>query len=319
MPTGKHSWKVHILGLERLFALHGPPTTEQKNTIDCSLLDLCRPLMILGAFFTKKPSVMSEPGWRLYTQALEPEVAHSSVTPSIVQSDVSFLIAILAELPALLSQCRQCIHKAKAEPSSPAQFNSTMVWTEARQLQRRLEDWKQQWNKTHQNDAHDIISRSSVNSTKTMSLSTILSFESIAAATTFVLYQSVIILLKIISLSLLRAGLPEPHSPVPSVSHSDRENDHRSLVIDIETSVRSICQSIDYYLPNLQPSKTPPDYYLFFPIYIARWASIQLDYTSELVWLIDANHRMRSKFPMGIWVQMDFDNHIKEFQEGLLS
>ena len=291
--------------------------TEQNIIIDHAFLDLCRPLMILGAFFTQKPSVMSEPGWKLFMQPLKPKINPSALTPFIAASDVSFLITSLAELPTLLSRCNECIPIAKAGPSSSTHSHLMIVWTEARQLQRQLRVWKQGWDTIHQSEIHERVPTLTVKLTDNMPWSTILFFESIAAAITFILYHSVNILLTSIPLSILQAGLQEPDS-ILSGSYCDADSDYHSLLTGIETSVHSICRSINYCLENLQSSEAPPDYYLFFPIYIARWASIRLDYTSELAWLADANDKMRSRLPMGIWALMDFDSHLDEFQEGIL-
>lgn len=84
---------AHMLGLERLFTLRGPLRNTDYTDLDLILLEVCRPLMILAAFFTGRISIMSHPGWK------ESSIS-TLILPAVpnAASDLAFLMDILAAL-----------------------------------------------------------------------------------------------------------------------------------------------------------------------------------------------------------------------------
>lgn len=303
---------VHILGLERLFALHGPSMTEYGTILDHVLLETCRPLMILAAFFTQRPSLMGEPKWRAITQTQETDGSPSLFQSPAAVSDISFLMDILAELPALFIQCNKCIRLAKTKQPNT---HVSIIWSRAKQLQRKLQSWKTIWDDNHQNEVYEALPNTAIDSTQTVAWTTVYTFSCVELANTFTMYHTVVILLTGIPISLRTAGLEPPCSICTTSDHSSA-NLSQSL-IDIEISVQKISRSIEYYLQFVQPSQAPADFYLFFPLHVARRAATQLGLPSQLAWLADAFETARSRYPMGLWANMDFADHFSGLQEGL--
>ena len=317
MPTSQSSWMTHILGLERLFALRGPLMTENSTLLDRAVLETCRPLMILGAFFTQRPSLMGKPEWQVITQPQGPEISPFLCQRSIAVSDLDFLMGIVAELPTLFQQCDKCIRFARTKSSPPQPTHVIIVWTRVGQLQQELQAWKEKWSDIHQSEVYETLPITTVDSTQVMPWTTVFYFNNVELAITFTMYHSVVILLTSILTSLVEVGILGPPFSASSISDYHGVSVNQSLLSDVETSVRSICRSVEYYLQFLQPCQAPADFYLFFPMHVARRASIKLGHSSELAWLADAFKVMRSRYPMGVWVNMDFANHFSGFQEGL--
>jgi len=310
MPTSKNSWMTHILGLERLFALQEPLMNENGNELDRALLELCRPLLILGAFFTQRPSVMNEPEWKVNTQ---PHTSNGNPN----SSDLSFLMGILAELPALFVLCNECIRRTNMDSSSIPHTIVNVVWARVRQVQQKLQIWKEKWSDEHQNEVGQTLPINKIYSVPIMAWTTVFHFNNVEIAIVFTMFHSAVILLTSIPTSLLHVGLLGAPSTISSVSDRHVGSEYQSQLPNVETSVQSVCRSVEYYLQYLQPSQAPADFYLFFPMHIARRASIQLGYSSELGWLDDAFRMMNSKFPMGVWANMDFGTCFNGFGEGL--
>ena len=308
---------IHILGLERLFALQGPLNTMNITVLARVLLELCRPVMILAAFFTQRPSLMSEPEWRVTTQPQNPDGSPSLFQTSVAVSDMSFLMEILAELPALFIQCNKCIRLSGAKSSFPPPADVTMIWARVRHLQIELQAWKEKWDENHQSEVYETLPTTTVDSAQIKAWTNVFYFNSVELAVTFTMYHSVIILLTGIPISLLQVGLLGPYFSVSRTLNYYGGSVSQSPLSDVETSIRSICRSIEYYLQFLQPSQAPADFYLFFPIHVAQRASIQLGHSSELAWLAEAQEMMKSRYAIGVWANMVFANRFNGFHEGL--
>ena len=317
MPTGKSSWMIHVLGLERLFALQGPLITEKSTALDRLLVDSCRPLMILAAFFTQRPSLMGKPEWKVTTppSLISNAIPHVFQT-SIAVSDVSFLMGILAELPAIFLQCDECIRLAKRMKHSP-HTQVSMIWYRVEQLEREVRVWKDKWIDNNPKEVCITSPATMIGSTQDIAGTKVFQFGSVELATTFTMYHTVLILLRSIPISLLKAGLELSFSASTTTSDYDGMLNLSQLISDVRISVRSICRSMQYYIHFLRPSQAPVDFYLFFPMHVARRASTQLGYSPELAWLIDAFEVMRSSYPMGVWAHMDFANRFSGLHEGL--
>ena len=302
---------IHILGLERLFALRGPLMTEKSTILDRVLLESCRPLMILAAFFTQRPSLMGKPEWKLTTEPQDYDGSRNLFQTFLAQSDSSFLMGILAELPALYLQCNTCIELAKRNKSPDAHVS--VIWSRMQQLQQELQGWKEKWNNYYSNKVRESKPTKVVD--PIMAWTTVFHFSSVELANIFIMYHAVVILLTNIPMSLLKAGLGL------NLSFSTTWDGHvmglSQSLSDAETSARSICRSVEYYIQLLEPLQAPPDFYLFFPVHVARRTLFQLGHSSELTWLADAFEKMKLRFPMGLWANKDFDNRFSGFQEGL--
>ena len=309
MPVSKCSWMVHVLGLERLFALRGPLKTKSSNKLDRALLASCRPVMIFGAFFMQRPSLMAEPMWKDTLQPQDPDESPDLYYVPTAASDLSFLLDILADIPSLFVQCNDCIRLAKTKPAPPLSERITKIWAKVRQLQQDLEVWRARWCKDHDCEIYEALPITTVESIEVTAWTTVFSFSGPELAVTFSMYHSVVILLASIPKSLLEFGLLE--TIIPNDSMDSLSQPH------VENSVHSICRSIEYYLHSLDPSQAPVDFYLYFPMHVARRASIQLGLIEELAWLSSAFQVMFSKFPEGIWANKDFANRFSGLQEGL--
>ena len=308
MPTGKASWLSHILGLERLFASRRPSITEPSTRLDSALLETCRPFLIIASFFTQTPSVMREPRWKVHLAL--PSLEGSSILSqtSVTATDINLLIGILAELPPLFLQCNELIQLVKANSLPPSLVSVSDLWSRASELHQQLLSWQEKWDPNRKNEAFETLPVTKVNSTHTTPWTNVFNFSNAALAIVFNMYHSVVILLNSIPIHLIDAGITDPSSSI--LSNSD-------CSISTKTSVHSICRSVEYYLQFLQPSEAPVDYYLFFPMHVARRACIQQGYSAELAWLDDAFQAMKSKYGMGVWASMDLDNRFSGSHEGL--
>ena len=284
--------------------------TENSTILDHVLLESCRPLLILGAFFTQRPSLMSKPEWKVMQPRGSDEKTHFSQASSAA-SYMSYLIEILAKLPALFLQCNECIGYSKTEPSSHTYVST--LWNTAKQLQEELQNWKEKWDNDHRNEIYLVLPSTAVNSNHIMAWNTILQYSSVELAITVTMYHTVIILVTSIPQSLLKiASFPSSStftiSDNPIIIHP---------LPNIPNSIHIICRTIEYFLHLLQPSQAPADYYLFFPMHVARRASVQMGFSLELAWLTDAFEMMRLRFPMDVWASMDFKDQFSGLEEGL--
>ena len=319
MPASKFSWMTHVLGLECLFASQGPLAAEDRNPLDQALLDLCRPLMILVSFFTQKPSLMSEPGWQIVKQSQGLDKGACWFQGSVAGFDLSFLMGVLAELPALFLRCDDCVRIATANSCAAPPADVSMIWSKVRQLQQDLLAWGASSNYDGQEKVAGNLPLQEVDSTlaNDVGWTTVFSFKDMEHAATFNMYHTAIILLSSIPISLLDAGLFDLHPSDFSIWSDNLVGASQSLSSKVETSVHSICRSIEYYICIQEPMRPPADYYIFFPIHVARRASLRMALSPELAFLSDASKRMKSRYPTGVWANMDLGNRFSGYQEGL--
>ena len=319
MPGSKFSWMTHVLGLECLFASQGPLAAEDRNPLDQALLDLCRPLMILVSFFTKKPSLMSKPEWQIVKQSRGPDQGACWFQSSVAGFDLSFLMGLLAELPALFLRCDDCVRIATTKTAPPPLADVNMIWSRVRQLQQDLQVWEASSNYDGQEKAIGNLPLHEVDPALANNLgwTTVFSFKDMEHAATFNMYHTVIILLTSIPISLLEAGLFDLHPSDVSVWNENLGSASQSLSLKVKKSVHNICRSIEYYVCFQEPVRPPADYYIFFPIHVARRASFRMALSPELAYLTDASKRVKSRYPAGLWANMDLDNRFSGYQEGL--
>ena len=319
MPGTKSSWTTHILGLERLFALRGPWNFANSATLDRALLEICRPVMIVAAFYTQKPSLMSKPEWKAVAQPLDLGETSFQNPQSNAASDLVFLAGFLAALPALYVECEDCIEVVKTNPSLPPRTRAEVIWSKARQLQQELQAWKENWDDHYcqseicQNWHPGLVLGLTVSINRTTSSP----LESVELATTFAIYHSVVILLISIPIRFCQAGLLGHTTSVPGGSDIQGHSRDPRQVFNVKTSILSIYSAARYLLQSTVPSQAPADLVLFFPVHVARRASIQLGLSAELALMSDAFQMMRVKYPMGVCANMDFDDRFSGFQEGL--
>ena len=319
IPGSKFSWMTHVLGLESLFASQGPLAAEDRTPLDQALLDLCRPLMILVSFFTQKPSLMSEPGWQIVKQSHGPDQGACWFQGSVAGCELSFLMEILAKLPALFLRCDDCVRIATTNCCPPPPADVSTIWSRVRRLQQDLQAWEASSNYDGQEQVIGSLPLQEVDSTlaNDVGWTTVFSFKDMEHATTFNMYHTAIILLTSIPISLLEAGLFDLHPSDFCVWDDNLGNASQSLSSRVEKSVHSICRSIEYYICVQEPMRPPADYYIFFPIHVARRASLRMALSPELSFLTDAAKRMKSRYPAGVWANMDLDNCFSGCQEGL--
>lgn len=319
MPASKFSWMTHVLGLECLFASQGPLAAEDRNPLDQALLDLCRPLMILVSFFTRKPSLMSEPGWQIVKQSQGSDQGACWFQSSVAGFDLSFLMGILAELPALFLQCDDCVRIAITKSCPQPLADVSMIWSRVRQLQQDLQAWEASSDYSGQEKVIGNKPLQEVDPTlaNDVGWTTVFSFKDMEHAATFNMYHTVIILLTSIPIALLEAGLFDLHPSDFSIWNDNLGSASQSLSFKVEKSVHSICRSIEYYIYVQEPIRPPADYYIFFPIHVARRATLRMTLSQELAFLTDAHKRMKSRYPTGVWANMDLNNRFSGYQEGL--
>lgn len=300
---------THILGLESLFASRGTVAAAEMTHHDQIILEWCRPLMILAAFFTRKPSLMNEPVFR---KTVHPYESGGAL-------DLSFLMSVLAELPAIFLQCDACVGATTKKPFVSQSTDVMMIWAKVRELQEGLRAWKDAWNEDVDSKMWEVMPFSGVDSIKAndMSWTTVFHFSNTPAALAHTMYHSTVILLTSIPLSLLSAGLFDNGASLLAEEDCKASDMNEALLLEARTSIQSIYRSTEYYLHHLQPGQAPADFYLFFPLNVARRASIKLAYQSELAYLEEAFESMKKKFPKGMWVLNSILNRFNGHEEGL--
>ena len=311
MPNSESSWTTHILGLDRLLALHGP-LTANSNDVDCALIQTCRPLLIIGSFFTQKPSSMGKPEWKVSPYPQIQDGTPSSYQSLSMISDLDPVLSTLAGLPALFQKCNELIRLVEAG-SSPSYKRSFVIWTKVKAFKHELQTWKENWSENHRSELHEASPITQVKPEYTVFCTNGLYFSRVELAIAFTFYHSAIILVNSIPISLYDVGLFDLSYPICGTSASDLNSIRRS----VRTSVHSICRTIEYYLQFVQPIDAPVDYYMFFPMHIAKRATVQESLSAEFGWLEDAFEAMKAKFHLGVWANMTMGNRFSGFEEGL--
>lgn len=305
---------VHILGLESLFFLWGPSTTEKGSEVDRALQDWCRPVMILGAFFTQKPSIMAEPSWRAETKACTYVSETVPIQEPGVESDTYFVMDVLAQLPTLFIHSNQGIEQAFIASSPADSACACTIWANTEQLRQDLEAWKASWdNRTHR----EIPSSTLFDSSHISASNFVIPFRDMKLAITFSLYLSTRLLLNSVIASLHQAGLVSPSHQGLNTSECPSGSLDQQILSDDRRSIYAICSCVDCFLEQQQSLRTLPDYYLFFPLHVAKRAAVRQDLTADVEYLNIKYESMISKYPMGVWANMDFGDRFNGYGAGL--
>ena len=283
--------------------------SDNGTDLDRALLEWCRPVMIVGAFFTQRPSIMGQPEW---TAALTSQQRRELG----LAFDMFILMNVLAELPALFVQCDEYFSLTKTKSSVSAPVQTTLTWNKVSRLQQQLLDWNNAWYDNNK-IRHSKMSLNRPSKNHTPLWTTVFYFDSAEAAIQFSMYHSAMILLTSIPISLIQANLLGPKVSVPNNSASYTSSYSQALFSDVLLSIHCICRSIEYYLQDLEPPQAPQDFYLFFPVHVARRASTQHGYSSELAYLAEAFELMTSKFSKGVWANTDFGDRFDGSKEGM--
>ena len=316
LPTGKTSWISHILGLEHLFALLQPSKLEGKHSFEYAMLKSCQPVMILGAFFTQKPSIMGDPAWRA---AMRDQGRHNTInmTETRTSPSLSFLMDILAELPQLFMHCDECTLSTRTESVKTSPQFVAALCSRVSHLRKTIADWKDEWDSEFRGKMYEILSTNEANSIQILGWITVFYFSSVDVAITFAMYHSVVILVNGIAAALFEAGLWIPFGSECNGFKPCAEFSSEMVLASIRSSIRSICRTVEYNLHTTQSAREHADFYLFFPIHVARRASIQFRQSPETTWLTKAFEIMRLSYPMGIWANMDFGDRFNGLGEGM--
>ncbi|KAL8793730.1 MAG: hypothetical protein Q9195_003671 [Heterodermia aff. obscurata] len=206
-----------------------------------------------------------------------------------------------------------------AESCPPPAADVNMIWSRVRQLQQDLQAWEASSNYRGQEKIIGNLPLLEVDPTlaNDVGWTTVFSFKDMEHAATFNIYHTAIILLTSIPISLLEAGLFDLHPSDFSVWNDNLGGASQSLSFKAETSVHSICRSIEYYICVQEPMRPPADYYIFFPIHVARRASFRMALSPELAFLDNAHRRLKLRYPTGVWANMDLENRFSGNQAGL--
>lgn len=179
-----------------------------------SVANSCRPVMILGAFFTQTLSLMSDPNWKVIQDFQGPSPSVYGSQTSDATSDLSFLMEVLAELPVLFSQCNRCVQLARTR-RSPGPHEGT-IWSKTMQLQQSLQAWKAKWNDNNQSEVHKTLPITKVNSAQPVKWRTVFYFSNIEVANIFIEYHAVNILLTTWHMTCLRCYEPPVRVTLPA-------------------------------------------------------------------------------------------------------
>ena len=306
---------THILGLERLFALRGPLKPVDSPMIYRFFQESLRPLLIHSAFFMRRPSIMGRPEWKASSQLPDFEGRTDQVRGPMVipyHPDMDFLMDVLAVIPALYVQYEECLRLAGTGRLQSLSEGVNAFQAATAQQQERLHIWKENWDEIHEHDMCEIKPTITKDFAPASLWQTAFRFKSDEMAARFTMFHTTVILLNNIPAALLDAGLlqqPTSSEPGPDL--------WRPLLPETKTSVHNICRSIEHYLQFLRPSQAPADFYLYFPMHIARRACRQSGYPSELAWLEKAFELMKSRFPMGMYVNMNFPDNFSGLRPSL--
>lgn len=262
---------------------------------------------------------MCEPEWKAIAQPLGSGGALFENQRSNPASDLVSLAGFLAELPALYIECEECIELVKWSPSLPPLARIEEIWSNVRQLQQELQAWKENWDDLYGQSeiCKNLRTCMMLSLTDTMDWTTISPLKRVDLAITFAMYHSVLILLTSIPLRLLQSSTLGHITSVPDGSDIQGHCIYQRQLSNVNTSILGIYGSARYLLQSLVPSQAPADLFLFFPIHVARRASIQLGLSAELALMSDAFQTMRLKYQMGVWAEKDTDDRFSGFQEGL--
>lgn len=260
---------------------------------------------------------MGKPEWKatMQPQGLDKRLNTSETLTTA--SDLSFLMGILAEIPTLFLQCDEYVRLQGQNSFLTPPAHVATFCTRIGQLQKELEGWEEQWMCTYADEMYETLPITKVESTQGPAWRTVFHFNSVKLAVTFAMYHSVIILLMSIPAALLQAGLIDRSYSIFNDSDSHIGHPTQSLLAGVQKSIHSICRSIEYHLQFQQRSQMPADFYLFFPIHVARRACVQLRLSPELTWLTDASEAIKINYPMGVWANMDFGDRFSGLEEGL--
>ena len=306
---------VHILGLERLFATCGPLTAGNSSILDRALLEVSRPVMVLGALFTGRPFLMSKSGWQSTSLSQDTLARPDLFLVTMAESDLSVLIGNLAQLPIIFMDRVACIRQKETNNSSCGSENE--LWTEVDQFLQSLHAWRTSWGNEDRNKIKAVIPVTEADGTHPVPWRTTFQFKDVKTATAFVLYHATMILLTSVPLSLLQAGLHPPFQTIDECG--DLGFDAGQLINDIEKSAVSICQSLGHVLQLLRSSQHQRGLYVFFSIHVVRRTFIHMGWSSELTWL-DAIHRvMLSTTSLRMWANVEMSDKFIGFHRGLFS
>ena len=279
---------------------------KEQCRLHRALVEVCRPFMILASFFTQTPSVMSQPEWKMTPLNEASGEDRSSCSGAV--SDLDFLLEIFADLPVLFRQTEECMQYAQSTDTSPSFAKISIIYNRVRHLKQELQNVRERLYGGQCGNISATLSTITTPSVETMPWVKAYCFNSVEHAITFTMYHTAIILANTVPILLLHAALLGRQYTMYVASNGDQNVSVQGLCTETKASIHNICRSIDYYLQFLHPSDAPADYYLLFPIYVARQASIKQSYSVEAAWLKHAMKAMKSKYSMGMCANIDFDN-----------
>ena len=256
---------------------------------ELSLLEACRPVMIVRAYFSRKPSVMARPEW------------WASLSCSPFSSTLSYLMGHLARIPVLL----QARLQSRQLPSGSDQSKelTEKVWKEWASLYTSLENHKNLWNTENLIRAcrsEDLIAPNTWTED--------FEFPTFETANCFILYLVVRILLLTMPLSLIADGLlPGTESQVYALVP-----DRHQSTLDIKSSALDICRSLHYQY-QLCVSEKQPDFHVFFPMQVVRRVMYYLGTPFERKRLEDLYNTLISKTPHRLWVCLEMSDDFLGF------
>lgn len=257
---------------------------------------------------------MAESSWRVKAKAYNHASEPVSIQEPGVLSDASFLMDVLAQLPALFTHSNQCIQQAFIASSPAVSARVCAIWANIEQLRQHLRAWKVDWDYRTRSQ---IISSPPFDASHVSPSKLVIHFRDIKVATTFSLYHSVHLLLNSIVAPLIQASLVSQSFQGPYSSGCLDGSLDQQILADDRRSIYSICSSIDCFLQQQLSLQTLPDYYLFFPLHVAKRAAVRQDLTTDIEYLKIKYDSMISKYPMGVWANMDFGNRFNGRGDGL--
>ena len=287
MPTCRRgrAWINHVLGLERLFELRGPPPNRalgSHQTIEAAVLERMRPSMILGALIKSRPSLFAQTKWKI------PLVSPCTYD---AKSTLDNLLNVLAECARLRFEKEEILTSQSSEASRL--HSSTLTLRRTWKLLLKIRDWLRQRTALHPEDCVEFMPPSPPSET---SWSTVYDFASPDAANAHSLHFTV-------ALHLLENLQSLHHYSLNENFSSTLPCEMTTLAIDqqIRESAVEICRTFHYHLSHRTFLATPV--FVGFPMRVA-WQALSNGRDPDTIWLESALGKLRPVLKPGVWSSM---------------
>jgi hypothetical protein len=279
-------------GLEQIFSSQGPISVKSNPTCG-ALLDVTRPMMIVAALHTRRPSLMSRPEWSAVTMHNCNDDQQSQPDPGL-----GYLMDALAQL-SVLYHARDKIVEGQSTTCSIGCNNHAEPVRALLDRSLNVRDdictQRGQWRAAHQNSGFLTISDNHFPSSHPCPYPVVTHFCSLEVANASTFYNAVLIMINQFIISV-HALFPTQDDRVIAVTSASEQ---------ISVAVMDILMCIDYHLPftdrsvaSASGTSGPRNIYLLLPLRIAHKVLSQSESLQDIcqrLWLEDVMAFIRSR------------------------